>query len=124
MSVAVKLAGARRDEVASTVTEWLAEQPSPARLDAGAVLLDGVWTPRPGAAPVDPRHVEVLLDARDAVGRDDEAAEASALLALATAVRATEPGPVRERALAELRSAATRPQPHPGVRATLASFVR
>jgi hypothetical protein len=120
LSLAVKLARSRRDEVAATLTEWLAEDASPARMDVAAVLLRGVWKPREGAAPVDPRHVEALIDAHEALPVEDEAAEASFVLALATAVQAMPDGPVRARSMRALQVASKRPWRHPGVEATLA----
>jgi hypothetical protein len=120
LSVAVKLARSRRSEVAGTVVEWLAEDPSPARMDAAAVLLRGIWKPREGAAPLDPRHVEALMNAGDAMPAGDEAADASFVLALATAVQAIPEDPVRARAIRVLREASERRWRHPGVQPTLA----
>jgi hypothetical protein len=122
LSLGVALGRARRDEVAVTMLEWLGERPAPERLDVAAVILRGAWKPRQGAAPVDSGHVAALLDVSEAVRGADEAADASLVLALATAVQEIPEGPVRARAMGALRAASEQSWRHPGVRATLASL--
>ena len=105
---ALRLAG--HGALDSAFARRLAERPDAARLDVTATLLRGLWR---GGAP-SPEAVERLRVAHEAAPLE-ESADASAVLALATALEAGLPEPLRSAVRADLEAAAERPRRHPGV---------
>jgi len=110
LSVANALRNAGHGTLDGVLTRRLSERPDAARLDVTATLLRTLWR---GGGP-DPQAVEALRAAR-AAAPSDESADAAALLALATALEAGLPEPLREAVRGDLAAAARQPRRHPAV---------
>jgi hypothetical protein len=95
---------------AQAVVPWLSAQPTVARLDVASLLLQGLFVHAGrGAQRAEPDAVEALLDACRLLSASDGVCP-SAWIALAAALRALHPSPLRARVLEALRGAVQDPR--------------
>jgi hypothetical protein len=110
------LRGGKETAAGAAVVDWLLAQPSPARLEIGASLLQGFWLRSESGARPQPAHVAALLQARRRIP-PSEIADGIAPFALSATLRGSGlVSPLRERVVEELRQAASDPRVNPEMR--------